>query len=278
MCLPGTIEKVSERARIEGVPSLSRRSFLTAAGAAGVTASLMPSTAVARRIRAKRSMDLTHTFTAGFPVYTGNVPTRKTLVTVEENGFYAQGWTFEEHSGTHMDAPGHFVSGGRLVPELSPNELLVPVAVIDISNKASEDPDAVVTPDDLVRYEKRHGRIPKNAGVFMYSGWEERLPDPEAFKNADANGTYHFPGFGIEAVEWLLAHRSVRAIGVDTLSLDNGESATFDVHLTWLGSDRYGIENLANLGKLRPKGTTAFVGVVPWEEGSGGPCRVIAYS
>jgi len=278
MCLPGTIEKVSERARTEGVPLLSRRSFLTAAGAAGVTASLMPSTAVARRIRAKRSMDLTHTFTAGFPVYTGNVPTRKTLVTVEENGFYAQGWTFEEHSGTHMDAPGHFVSGGRLVPELSPNELLVPVAVIDISNKASEDPDAVVTPDDLVRYEKRHGRIPKNAGVFMYSGWEERLPDPEAFKNADANGTYHFPGFGIEAVEWLLAHRSVRAIGVDTLSLDNGESATFDVHLTWLGSDRYGIENLANLGKLRPKGTTAFVGVVPWEEGSGGPCRVIAYS
>jgi kynurenine formamidase len=278
MCLPGTIEKVSERARTEGVPSLSRRSFLTAAGAAGVTASLIPSTAAARRIRTKRSMDLTHTFTAGFPVYTGNVPTRKTLVTVEANGFYAQGWTFEEHSGTHMDAPGHFVSGGRLVPELSPNELLVPVAVIDISKRASEDPDAVVTPDDLVRYERRHGRIPKNAGVFMYSGWEERLPDPEAFKNADANGTYHFPGFGIEAVEWLLAHRSVRAIGVDTLSLDNGESTTFDVHLTWLGSDRYGIENLANLGRLQPKGTTAFVGVVPWEEGSGGPCRVIAYS
>lgn len=277
MCLPGTIEKVSERARTEGVPSLSRRSFLTAAGAAGVSASLMPSTAAARRIRAKRAMDLTHTFTAGFPVYTGNVPTRKTLVTVEENGFYAQGWTFEEHSGTHMDAPGHFVSGGRLVPELSPKELLLPVTVIDISGRASEDPDAVVTPDDLVRYEKRHGRIPRNAGVFMYSGWEERLPDPDTFKNADANGTYHFPGFGIEAVEWLLARRSVRAIGVDTLSLDKGESTTFDVHLTWLGSDRYGIENLANLGKLRPKGTTAFVGVVPWEEGSGGPCRVIAY-
>ena len=82
----------------------------------------------------------------------------------------------------------------------------------------------------------------------------------------------------IEAVEWLLARRSVRAIGVDTLSLDRGESTTFDVHLTWLGSDRYGIEIPANLGKLRPSGTTAFVGVVPWEEGSGGPCRVIAYS
>ena len=278
MCLPGTIEKVSERARTEGVPSLSRRSFLTAAGAAGVTASLMPSAAVARKIHVNRTMDLTHTFTAGFPVYAFEEPTRETLVTVEDDGFYAQRWTFGEHSGTHMDAPGHFVSGGRLVPELSPRELVVPVVVIDISKRASEDPDAVVTPDDLVRYEKRHGRIPRDAGVFMYSGWEKRLPDREAFKNADANGTFHFPGFGIDAVEWLLDRRSVRAIGVDTLSLDNGESTTFDVHLTWLGSDRYGIENLANLGKLRPKGTTAFIGVVPWEEGSGGPCRVIAYS
>ena len=278
MCLPGTIEKVSERARTEGVPPFSRRSFLTAAGAAGVTASLMPSAAAARKIHVNRAMDLTHTFTAGFPVYVGDEPTRETLTTVEDDGFYSQRWTFGEHSGTHMDAPGHFVSGGRLVPELSPRELLVPVAVIDISKRASKDPDAVVTPDDLVRYEKRHGRIPRNAGVFMYSGWEERLPDPEAFKNADANGTFHFPGFGIDAVEWLLDRRSVRAIGVDTLSLDKGESTTFDVHLTWLGSDRYGIENLANLGKLRPKGTTAFVGVVPWEEGSGGPCRVIAYS
>lgn len=278
MCLPGTIEKVAERARSEGVPSVSRRSFIAGAGAAGLAASLAPSTAAARKIKARRAVDLTHTFTEGFPVYTGNEPTRETLVTVEDDGFYAQGWTFEEHTGTHLDAPGHFVAGGRRTPELEPKELLIPVAVINISNRAKRNPDAVVTPDDLVRYERRHGRIPKNAGVFMYSGWEKRLPDGDAFKNADSSGTYHFPGFGIDAVEWLLERRTVRAIGVDTLSLDKGESTTFDVHLTWLGADRYGIENLANLGKLRPKGTTAFVGVVPWEEGSGGPGRVIAYS
>ncbi|MGH2699580.1 MAG: cyclase family protein [Actinomycetota bacterium] len=280
MCLPGTVEKVAERTRSEGV---SRRSFIAAAGAAGATATLLPTSAQARGRKRKprsrrRSVDLTHTFAAGFPMYTGNEPSRRTLTTIPANGFYGQEWTFGEHSGTHMDAPGHFVAGGRLTPDITPRELMLQVAVIDISKKARNDPDAQVTPDDLRAYERGHGRIPKHAAVFMFSGWEKRLPDGDAYKNADSSGTYHFPGFGIEAVEVLLEKRSVRAIGVDTLSLDPGNSTTFDVHVTWLGADRFGIENLANLGKLRARGATAFIGVIPWEEGSGGPCRVIAFS
>ena len=280
MCLPGTVEKVAERTRAEGV---SRRSFLAAAGAAGVTATLLPAPAQAAgsgkgRNRRKRAVDLTHTFSAGFPMYTGDEPSRRTTTTIETDGFYGQEWTFGEHSSTHMDAPGHFVAGGRLTPEITLNELMLPVAVIDISKKARKDPDAQVTPDDLVAYERRHGRIPKHGAVFMDSGWAKKLPDEDAYKNADSSGTYHFPGFGIEAVEWLLDRRSVRAIGVDTLSLDPGNSTTFDVHVRWLGADHFGLENLANLDGLRPRGATAFVGVVPWEEGSGGPCRVIAYS
>ena len=281
MCLPGTVEKVAERARTEGV---SRRSFIAAAGAAGaagVTATLLPAPAEARgkgRRRPKRAVDLTHTFTAGFPMYIGDEPSRRTQTTIPGDGFYGQEWTFGEHSCTHMDAPGHFVDGGRLTPEITLNELMLHVAVIDITNKARRDPDAQVTPDDLVAYERRHGRIPRNSAVFMDSGWAKRLPDEDAYKNADSSGTYHFPGFGIEAVEWLLDRRSVRAIGVDTLSLDPGNSTTFATHVTWLGADRFGIENLANLGKLRPRGATAFIGVIPWEEGSGGPCRVIAHS
>jgi kynurenine formamidase len=276
MCLPGTVEKVAERTRTEGV---SRRSFLAAAGAAGVTATLLPAPVEARgrdRRRRHRSVDLTHTFAAGFPMYTGNEPSRRAVTTIPANGFYGQEWTFGEHSCTHMDAPGHFVEGGRLTPEITTRELMLPVAVIDISRRARHDPDAEVTVDDLKDYEKRHGRIPKDAAVFMYSGWEKRLPDGYAYKNADSSGTYHFPGFGIEAAEALLDKRKVRAIGVDTLSLDPGNSTTFDVHVNWLGADRFGIENLANLGKLRPSGATAFIGVIPWEEGSGGPCRVIA--
>jgi kynurenine formamidase len=273
MCLPGTVEAVRES-------SVTRRAALAGGGAAALTA-LVPDTAAAqrrgrRRRRRRRVVDLTHTFRAGFPVYTGNEPARRTLVTIPADGFYAQEWTFGEHSGTHMDAPGHFKEGGRFASQLRPSELVLPIVVIDISRRARRDPDTVVRPDDLRRFERRHGRIPRGALVAMNSGWDAKVGDDAAFKGTDAGGTYHFPGFGAEAADFLLEERRVTAIGVDTLSLDHGPSTTFTVHVNWLGADRYGLENLANLGDLPPRGATAMVGVIPWEEGSGGPARVLA--
>jgi kynurenine formamidase len=263
MCVPGTVEAVRES-------GVTRRAALAGGGAAALTA-LVPDMAAAqrrgrRRRRRRRVVDLTHTFRAGFPVYTGNEPARRTLVTIPADGFYAQEWTFGEHSGTHMDAPGHFKEGGRFASQLRPSELVLPIVVIDISRRARRDPDTVVRPDDLRRFERRHGRIPRGALVG----------DDAAFKGTDAGGTYHFPGFGVEAADFLLEERRVTAIGVDTLSLDHGPSTTFSVHVNWLGADRYGLENLANLGDLPPRGATAIVGVIPWEEGSGGPARVLA--
>ena len=102
----------------------------------------------------------------------------------------------------------------------------------------------------------------------MNSGWTAKLGTP-AFTGRDASGVYHFPGFGEDTLEVLEA-RGVTAIGVDTLSLDNGPSTTFVVHTKWLGADHYGMENLANLDKIPAHGATAIVGVIPWEEGSGG--------
>jgi kynurenine formamidase len=276
MCLPGTVERVGKRFEEEGAPRISRRAAL-GAGAGTLVAAAFGGRAVASEEDDHHHLqDLTHLFRAGFPMYTGDSPTRRTLVTVERDGFYSQEWTFGEHSGTHMDAPGHFVIGGRLAPEIRPEELWVPAVVIDISRRAARDPDASVEVRDLVRFEQRHGRIPKRAAVFMDSGWAARVDDPVAYKNAGPDGTYHFPGFGIEAVEWLLDRRDITAIGVDTLSLDVGESTTFEVHVTLLGADKYGLENLANLSAIPPRGAKVFVGVIPWEEGSGGPCRVIA--
>jgi kynurenine formamidase len=276
MCVPGTVEAVRERTARGEVQVVSRRAMLLT-GAGGALAATLPRRVLAAPKNKKdRSRDLTHVFTAGFPVYTGNEPTRKTLFTIEDNGFYSQEWTFAEHSGTHMDAPGHFVIGGRRTPEIDPRELMVPIVVIDISRKTESEADAAVSVDDLVGFERRHGRIPRGALVCEYSGWESRVGDPDAFKNTGADGFYHFPGFGIDAVEWLLANRSISGIGVDTLSLDVGASQTFDVHVTLLGADKYGLENLANLSQIPPRGAEVFVGVIPWEEGSGGPCRVVA--
>ena len=109
----------------------------------------------------------------------------------------------------------------------------------------------------------------------MDSGWSEKLGTPE-FTGRDESGTYHYPGFSHDAIEFLLERRQAAAIGVDTLSLDHGPSTTFTVHTRWLGADNYGLENLANLGSIPRHGAVASVGVIPWQEGSGGPARVLA--
>jgi kynurenine formamidase len=275
MCLPGTVEVVREQAEQDG-RRIDRRTVL-AGGAAAAVAAAFPMRALAHgRPKKKRVRDLTHVFTAGFPVYTFDPPSKRTLVTIPSGGFYAQEWTFGEHSGTHMDAPGHFVAGGRLSPDITPEELLVPIVVIDISSRAERDPDASVTVDDLRRHERRHGRIPEGALVAMDSGWASKVDDPLEFKGGATPADYHFPGFGLDAAMWLAERRNVTAIGVDTLSLDPGDSTTFPVHVNYLATDRYGLENLANLDRIPPHGATAYVGLIPWDEGSGGPCRVIA--
>ena len=109
----------------------------------------------------------------------------------------------------------------------------------------------------------------------MNSGWSDKAADETESKNVGADGKYHFPGFGADAVE-LLIKRRAGAIGVDTMSLDPGISTTFEAHVNWLGTDRYGLENVANLDSIPPQGATLIVGVIPWEEGSGGPCRLLA--
>jgi kynurenine formamidase len=278
MCLPGTVEAVRARVEEEGLPRINRRRALAAAATVGVAAALPGSAqATGDDDRKGRSIqDLTHVFREGSPVFTGPEPQREDLFTYAGAGFYSQLWTFGEHSGTHMDAPGHFFPGARRTPDITPTELVVPLAVVDISDKAAGDPNAVVTMEDLRRFERRHGRIRRASLVAMSSGWDAKIGDENAYKGGDAFPNYNFPGWSEDAVRWLLEERDVSAIGVDTMSLDPGNSTTFPVHLLLLGADRYGLENLARLGTVRPRGMTAVVGVVPWEEGSGGPARVFA--
>ena len=277
MCLPGTIETVREQTEAEGGPKVDRRTAILGAAGVALTAAF-PSGALASRGggRKGRVADLTHTFTEGFPVFTGATPARETINDFPTSGFYAQRWTFGEHSGTHMDAPGHFVPGGRLSPQITPQELVAPIVVIDITAKAAGNPNAMVELEDLRSFERRHGRIPKGALVAGDSGWAAKVGDPLLFKGGDMFPNYNFPGWSEEAALWLVENRDITGIGIDTLSLDPGNSLTFPVHVNFLATDRYGLENLAGLGEIPPRGATAYVGLIPWEEGSGGPCRVIA--
>lgn len=260
-------------------PRVTRRGALLA-GATGVLAALVPTPAFAVGHgwgRGRRLQDLTYTFSPDFPVYVETeAATRRDAVTFAESGYYLQEWSFYEHTATHVDAPGHFDEGGRLSPDLTLDELVVPAVVVDIAARAQDDPDTAVTVDDLLAFERRHGRIPRRSAVLMYSGWQARVGDPDAYRGVDAAGGLHFPGFSAEAADWLVRRRRIAAIGVDTLSLDPGNSTTFDTHVGLLSADRYGLENVANLDRIPPTGAGIVVGLVPWEEGSGGPCRVFA--
>lgn len=265
-----------------GLP-LGRRAFLKAGavGAAGLglaaVASAAPALATGGTHRGGRVVDPTHRLVRAFPSFFGpQAVFDEVLFTIPNDGFYTKQWTFDEHIGTHIDTPGHFSLGGALVDALDPQTLVAPIAVIDIKQKAMEDPNATVEPADLVAYERRHGMIPSGALICMNSGWASKVGNPDAFRGGAGFPDLNFPGFSADATDWLNAHRKIVGIGVDTMSLDPGNSADFAVHFSFLATGRYGIENLANLDDIPPRGATAFVGPIPWEDGSGSPCRVLA--
>lgn len=284
MCLAETTDAVRHQHEHEPDERLARRRFLMGGGAlaAGTALALTtPSVPAAggssfRHPRHRRRMvDLTHRLRKDFPTFTGDQPTDEIVADFATAGFYAKRWRIGEHTGTHIDTPGHFSEGMRLVDQLDAAELLAPIVVINITRKARDDPNAAVDPDDLVRFERRHGRIPDRALVCMNSGWAAKAGDPAEFLGGPAFPHFNFPGFSIEATDWLLQRRNPVGIGVDTVSLDPGNSTTFDVHVGFLGADRYGVEGLDNLDQVPPRGGNVFVGPIPWEEGSGSPCRVI---
>lgn len=284
MCSPKVTQIIQNRIQTEGLPKLSRRGFLKFGGLTAAAAALSANPRLVGASARRQEMgggvvDLSHMLSTSFPVFPAFTKAeRSALVTVEENGFYAQTWTFGEHTSTHLDAPGHFIGGGALVPQISPDMLVGPAVVIDISAAAADNADAMVTVDDITAWEDANGAIPEGAFVLMYSGWAEVLADrgEEAFSGADSNGGLHFPGFSPEAALFLASERNIKGVGVDTLSLDHGPSATFEAHYNILGAGLLGIENMNNLAMIKDTIATIVLGIPNYEEGSGGPLRVLA--
>jgi kynurenine formamidase len=231
----------------------------------------------APRSRARNVMGLSHVQSAQFPIWPGFTPIEMTKVRDhDKDGFYVNSWTLVEHHGTHVDAPIHFAKGKWSADEIPDAALVASAVVIHIHDRAKTEADTAVTVDDLKAWERRHGRIPAGAAVFMHSGWEARANDQTSFRNADAQNVMHFPGFGKEAAEFLVKERDIVGIGTDTLSLDLGNSKDFATHVIVLGANKWGIENLANLARIPESGATVFVGVPKVKAASGGPARVVA--
>ncbi len=281
MCSPKIMAAVKERLTKEGLPSMSRRNFLKLSGglAAGATVvAATPAPLFAHSSLGGEVVDLSHVFGEDAPHIFGAdyAPTREKIEFLSEVIHWQQ-WGFNEHTGTHVDIPSHFIlDGGENVDTYDANLLVSQAVVIDIAARAEMDADAVVTVEDLRAWESANGEIPPHALVCMHSGWEAKFDDPAAFGNWDENGTPHFPGFGGDAAAFLVEERDIHGIAVDTMSQDPGNSATFPVHYTILGAGKYGIENVRNLMAIKDRAATVVLGVPRWKEGSGGPCRVLA--
>lgn len=272
MCNVCVIDAVKEK-------MISRRDLfkasaaIAAAGAVGTTA-MAPPTLAAGHAKVE---DLTHVYDDMFPTYFGAPGVSvKQEFNFKENGFNLFSLNLNEHTGTHMDAPLHFSADGQAVNEIPVDNLVVPLCVVDIAEKAEADADAQVTPDDLKAWISANGPIPDKACVAMHSGWAKHVAT-DKFRNVGDDGkTMHFPGFHVEAATMLIEETGAVGMAVDTLSLDHGPSGDFATHYAWLPTNRWGLENVANLDKIPASGATMVVGAPNHRGGSGGPTRIFA--
>ncbi len=185
-----------------------------------------------------------------------------------------------EHGGTHLDAPIHFSRGGMSAEQIPLDRLIAPAVVVDVAARAT--PDYLIGVGDLEEWERTHGRIPDGAILLLRTGWGQRWPDRLGYLGTERTGPeavaeLHFPGIHPEAARWITDQRNVAAVGIDTPSIDYGQSTGFEAHVIIYGSDIPGFENVANLQEIPEVG--AFVVALPMKVagGSGGPLRIVAF-
>lgn len=224
-------------------------------------------------------IDLGHTLNSKNPYWPGPGydPFKfEIFATIEKDHVLSGRMTLAEHTGTHLDAPNHFVSGQVSVDKIPLKQLFGPAVVLDVREKVRGNADYQLTPADITGFEQSHGRIPDNAVVFMYTGWDERWDNYEKYKNADAKKVLHFPGFSTDATKMLVEERNIAGIGIDTLSVDYGMSTDFMVHHIAHGKGKFHLENVANLGMMPATGAFVIVAPMKIENGTGGPARIFA--
>ena len=230
-------------------------------------------------------IDLTHAFsdsTIYWPTDTLGFVHEKLAYGKTDGGWFYSSFRYSaaEHGGTHLDAPIHFGEGKSTADAIPISRLTGPAVVVDVSDHAS--PDYLVTVQDLEQWEAKHGRIPDGAILLVRTGWDARYGDRAAYLGTARTGAaavpeLHFPGLGPEAAQWLVEQRRIVAFGLDTPSVDYGQSKDFRTHVILAAQEIAGFENVANLDRLPPSG--AFVVALPMKikDGSGGPLRIVAF-
>lgn len=235
----------------------------------------------AREIAPRRFVDLTHAFHAGQPKFP-DFPdgTQEFFFDYSlGHGFQVHRYTHVGQWGTHVDPPVHFIAGGRSLDELPVSDMILPLVVLDISARATEDADATPRLADIAAWEARHGRIPAGSFVALRTDWSKLWPDPAAMANKDADGRSHCPGWSAEVLRLLLEERGVVAVGHETTDTDPGlatSAGDFSLETYVLAQDRWQIELMANLSELPEAGALIVASWPKPRGGSGFPARVFA--
>ncbi len=246
-----------------------------------------PSTQATRVAAPDHLVDLTHGFgqdTIYWPTDVDGFDLEILSAGHTEAGYYyaANRFSSAEHGGTHIDAPIHFAEGKPTVDRIPLNRLVAPGVVIDATGPASTNRDYEVGVSDFEAWETTHGRLPDGAIVLLRTGYSQHWGDPERYLGTAKTGPeaipeLHFPGLAPAAAEWLVAERKIAAIGLDTPSIDRGQSSLFESHVTLFKAEIPAFENVASLDQLPPKDFMVVALPMKIEGGSGAPLRIIAY-
>lgn len=196
--------------------------------------------------------------------------------------WYWNNFTVGEHTGTHFDAPIHWVTGREhpqnSVDTISPKDFVAAAVVVDCSAQCAVDADYLLTVDDLVAWEDRHGRIPARSWVLMRTDWSKR--SVEDYVNRREDGA-HTPGPSAEAVRFLVEERDAHGFGVETIGTDAGQAHAlnppYPAHTMFHGAGRFGLQCLTNLDQLPPTGAVVVAAPLKIVGGSGSPLRVLAF-
>lgn len=259
---------------------------LATLGLAFLIAACAPSpTAPAHETWAGEWVDLTHEFGPETLYWPTSPPFQLTVQSRghREGGYWYESYSFAaaEHGGTHMDAPSHFAEGQPSVEAIPLNRLIGPACVIDVSTAALANPDHQATKEDFLAWEAAHGTLPDGAIVLLHSGFGRFWPDPARYlgtsrRGPEAVAELRFPGLHADAARWLADERRIGAIGIDTASIDHGQSSDFMAH-RWLSEAAIpAFENLANLDRLPPAGARVIALPMKIRGGSGSPLRIVA--
>ncbi|QDU60890.1 Putative cyclase [Planctomycetes bacterium Pan216] len=238
------------------------------------------------RLKSCRYVDLTHAFEPGSPHFPGFPDeVRETIYAHREgegtlgSGFLVHRYAHVGQWGTHADPPNHFIDGGASLDAIAVDDMMLPLAVLDIHERVAGDPDSIATLDDVRAWEARHGAIPAGGFVALRTDWSKRWPDPVAMKNADDDGTAHYPGWGPDALAYLFQERRIIAVGHETTDTDPGTSTSrgdYAMERYVLMHGRYQIELLANLDQVPESGAIVVAAFPKPKDGSGFPARVFA--